>query len=163
MSLFWNCEALSSFFQISQLTERADESLKEQLAVVECLRRKEQGILGLNQEMLQSLQKQLLPSRQNSMHNLVWCSRTGHFITGYASMRRLPCLFHYQCSGSGPPKGHCHELFPLTCPAIQFIKEIRGALRSLERLRNSLYWMTHFPKVFHMLLNTLKWVCHGVG
>ncbi|XP_014006724.2 SET domain-containing protein 4 isoform X3 [Salmo salar] len=57
--------------KISQLTERADTSLKEQLAVVEWLRREEQGILGLNQEMLQSLQKQLLPSRQNSMHNLL--------------------------------------------------------------------------------------------
>ncbi|XP_071243861.1 SET domain-containing protein 4 isoform X3 [Salvelinus alpinus] len=50
--------------KISQLTKRADASLKEQLAVVECLRREEQGILGLNQ-------KQLLPSRQNSMHNLI--------------------------------------------------------------------------------------------
>ncbi|XP_023991516.1 SET domain-containing protein 4 isoform X1 [Salvelinus sp. IW2-2015] len=50
--------------KISQLTESADSSLQEQLAVVECLRREEQGILGLNQ-------KQLLPSRQNGMHNLV--------------------------------------------------------------------------------------------
>ncbi|KAL1022326.1 hypothetical protein UPYG_G00025180 [Umbra pygmaea] len=56
--------------KISKLTEWADTSFMEQLAVVERLRREEQGILGQNQEVLQSLQEQRLPCRQNCIPKL---------------------------------------------------------------------------------------------